>query len=407
MTAPPILKIRFVPGGKTARRNRTYANYIARNKASGVVIEDTAEASTGESHLRYLAERPKSHGLFNDVDDHPALDQAMRDAAGRGGPSWRLVVSLRDEDAAELGLTSLKHWRDFTRRYAPQFARVLGYSPDQVTWWAAHHRPPGKGRHGDPTERPHVHIMMLLNDGVPARRGELTDPELRDARRALAAEMFGPTRQRQGVERTAARDALVALSRAAVAEHGVLPTKQARHLDELLKQLADGMPGHGRAALRYLPPDATAKAREVADWLLSQDVAQPDLQRYEEATRNLASMYRLSSNTDEAWGNARRDLRDRMAQAAVREAVRLHRDERSDSEKHRRPQSAPEGGAGARSQRSESQRRAERLAAQTGHMITRHAERAERAAARGQARAVAEAEARVQAERLAQQGLER
>lgn len=382
MTSPPVLKIRFVRAGRTARRNRTYTNYIARNRASGVVIDDVREASAQDSHLRYLAERPKSHGLFTARDDHPDLEAAMLDAADRRGPSWRVVVSLRSEDAAELGLNTLKDWREFTRRYAPQFARALGYSPGQVTWWSAHHRPPGKGREDDPKERPHVHIMMALNPGVPARRGELSALELRDARRFLAAEMDGPRRQRLEVQRTAARNALVATSRDTATGKAPLGPGQAAELRALLDRLAQVMPGHGRATLRYLPPEATARARQIGDWLMAQDFARKDLARYEGATRALAAMYR--TGTDDAWENARRDLRDRMSQAAVRQAARLQRDHQYDRKTA-----------------------AERLASQATGILTRHARRSERAATRGQARAVDEAEAKVAAEQLAEQGLDR
>lgn len=383
MTSPPILKIQFVKAGRTAHRNRAYANYIARNKGSGVVLEDVrGPATTGDMHLRYLAERPRSHGLFTAHDDHPDLDEAMHDAAGRQGPSWRVIVTLRSEDAAELGLGTLKDWREFTRRYAPQFARALGYRPDQVAWWAAHHRPPGQGRENDPKFRPHVHIMIALNEGTPSRRGELSPLELRDARRFLAAEMEGPRRHSLEVQRTAARNALVAASREAAKGDAQLTPGQAVELRALLDDLARVMPGRGRAALSYLPPEATARARAIGDWLMAQDFAQTNVIRHEEATRALAAMYR--TNTDDAWENARRDLRDRLSQAAVRQATRLHRDRT-----YRRKTAA------------------QRLATQATSILAGHARRSERAQERGQARAVAETEAKVAAERLAEQGLDR
>ena len=75
----------------------SYARYIATRDGVELI-----EAPAGEGYLAYIAERPRSHGLFSarGVAD---LEQSMEVLNRHTGPVWTFVYSLRRADAARLG----------------------------------------------------------------------------------------------------------------------------------------------------------------------------------------------------------------------------------------------------------------------------------------------------------------
>ena len=75
----------------------SYARYIASRDGVELI-----EAPAGEGYLAYIAERPRSHGLFSarGVAD---LEQSMEVLNRHTGPVWTFVYSLRRADAARLG----------------------------------------------------------------------------------------------------------------------------------------------------------------------------------------------------------------------------------------------------------------------------------------------------------------
>ena len=157
-------------------------------------------------------------------------------------------------------------------------------------------------------------------------------------RRAVTREVFGPLRAQLAAERTAAREALVAAGRfnlgrmrrlpleAGAPSGGRLPPSFPRpDLDELARRiaaLAPQMPGRGRIALAFMPPEVKAEARTVADWVLQRPVLAPALAGLERATRDLTGLYSGQPQAgDAAWQRARADVRDRVAQAVLRAAA--------------------------------------------------------------------------------------
>ena len=73
-----------------------YAEYIA-TRDGAEMIEPAASG-----YLEYMAERPRSHGLFSG-DGVANLEQTMEEINAHAGPVWTFVYSLKREDAARLG----------------------------------------------------------------------------------------------------------------------------------------------------------------------------------------------------------------------------------------------------------------------------------------------------------------
>lgn len=366
-----MVKVRW--GGTRAAgraKDAAHAKYIATRP--GVAME--AEAA----HVGYMADRPRSTGLFGpDEATRPDLSATMEEVRGVRGATWRLVISLREEDAQQLGWIGLQRWQELTRNIMPGYERALGLPPGALRWVAAHHPEPG---------HPHVHVLAWMAPGHGVRQGLLNQQELREVRRVVAREMYGPVRAELVATRTAERDFLVSAGRANLQgaqrllrrvelEHeaeapgeGRLPPRFATHdleaLGRRLQTLAGQMPGHGRVALAYMPPEVKASAREIADWILARPVLGQSVETMREAVSDLTSLYSQRDGADTAAiGNAVGDVRDRIAQSVLRTAADLQKVIDRAPERARVPAAAVAEALGIQWAPGEEQRMAELLRA--------------------------------------------
>ena len=92
-----------------------YAEYIATR--DGVeLIKAPQPSHQGGGYLEYMAERPRSHGLFS-ADGPADLEKTMEEVNGHTGPVWTFVYSLKREDAHRLGYENSESWRKLLLAY--------------------------------------------------------------------------------------------------------------------------------------------------------------------------------------------------------------------------------------------------------------------------------------------------
>lgn len=66
--------------------------------------------NAGDQYLKYIAERPRSHGLFSNVQNTD-LEKTMQEVNSHPAPVWTFIYSLKREDAVRLGYDSAESWR--------------------------------------------------------------------------------------------------------------------------------------------------------------------------------------------------------------------------------------------------------------------------------------------------------
>lgn len=334
--APPFFRIKF---SNHAQKDANHVRYIGtRPGVEKVPVKD--ELAEDAAHIEYAGTRPRSTGLFGPDPQHPpVLAEAMKEVGNREtSSSWRIVFSFREDDAKELGVSNLISWQDLTRRSMAQFTKSIAMQPEHLHWVAAHH--PEQGH-------PHVHVLAWLADEAPKRRGELSALELRDVRRGISQEVFGPLRTRLAAERTMARNTMLAAAKENVrgAELIIqrielesqiaepvgerLPPRFSKqdleNLSEKIEKLGVIMPGKGQAKLAYMPVEVKEKARTIADWILSRPQMAGALNAHEKATRELTGLYtKKVERSDEAWQKSYNDLRDRVANTVIKSAAGLN-----------------------------------------------------------------------------------
>lgn len=345
--SPFVMKVAFYqPSKKNKARNIAHIHYIATRPGADmgeINIGDSLDIDPGTAagHAKYMGERPGSFGLFGPQDSVPSLKDVQDELKNHDGIVWRMVLSLKEEDAVKIGFTNRESWENILRVTIPEAANKMGIDESNLKWVAAFHQAQG---------HPHVHLVIW--EKVPSRkRGVLSKGERKDIRKIFIREIYAEERLAITTEKSAIRDLIRKIAQKDIMdlvkdiqkaklevrvftgqEPGLAPFLDTQASEELIKQLKElsgMMPGHGRAALKYMPPEVKDKAREIADWLLRQPGFLQSTERYKELAKQLAGHYtQRPENLDSASERAYKDIRDRVAQVVLKGAAVINRDER-------------------------------------------------------------------------------
>ena len=175
---PLVSKIRVHNPNKVRASvaNKNYVKYIATRE--GVALDDPGDMDgllelpgmekvnmdegvvhdkvSNANYLRYIACRPRSHGLFGNIDtsDLNSVMREVSEVSGQNRVVYRGIISLSEKDAEALNFKTAADWNRYLRKVMPGLAKELGVSPTDHTWVAAFH--------GEKTH-PHVHYELWDN----------------------------------------------------------------------------------------------------------------------------------------------------------------------------------------------------------------------------------------------------
>ena len=136
-----------------------------------------------ENYVGYLANRPGtvkfgSHGLFSQSDEPIDLEKIAKEIANHGGNVWTHVVSLRRDDAQQMGYDTLDSWRNLIKRQIPNISKNQKIDLKNLKWYAAFH---------DKKTNPHVHIIVYSTN---EREGFLTNQGIEKIRSGFANDIY-------------------------------------------------------------------------------------------------------------------------------------------------------------------------------------------------------------------------
>ena len=149
-----------------------YMKYIATR--DGV---ERIESTAGGGYLEYMAERPRSHGLFS-ADGTADLAEMMKEISSHNAPVWTFIYSLRREDAARLGYDTGENWRRLLLAHQTELAAAMKIPPGDFRRCAAFH---------DEKHHPHIHMMVWSRD---PKQGYLTEKGIEKMRSELSGAIF-------------------------------------------------------------------------------------------------------------------------------------------------------------------------------------------------------------------------
>lgn len=133
---------RDFPTVKALAEYGDYQSKPTKTTASALITmaleENWPAVQSSEGYARYIATRPRAerlgdHGLFGD-EDNVDLNTAMSELEHYTGNVWTHIISLKREDAAQLGYDSAKAWRDLLRANRNGIAAAMNIPPQNFRW---------------------------------------------------------------------------------------------------------------------------------------------------------------------------------------------------------------------------------------------------------------------------------
>lgn len=353
LSAPFVMKVKFyAPTGKNQNKNAAHVRYIGTR--SGADRSDTQwdlnedefdlkeiSPDSPAGHAKYANERPGSHGLFSqDPYTKPDMKEIQNELVKHEGIVWRMILSLKEEDAQILGYTGKRQWEQMLRSTVIDAAEKMQIKPTNVKWVAAFHEEKG---------HPHVHLIMWEKD--PKRdRGVLSKGEFTDVRKTFVNQIYAEERTRLFQEQTSIRDYIRDIVKDEVFDsvkilqnlensdlvldlksYGqTIDTSISPRLHEednktlamKLHNLSEGMPDKGRIAFKYMPEDVRKETLLITDWLLERPQFKPLVENFLGHAEEIASHHSFKpEDLQKSRKNAYQEIQKRMAQLVLRGAA--------------------------------------------------------------------------------------
>ncbi len=230
-----------------------------------IALEQHLDKISGrEKYMDYIANRPRvekfdSHGLFTAGDEPLVLSQVADEVASHTGNVWTPIISLRREDAAQMGYDNALAWKALLSEKAVEIAENLKIHPDHLKWYAAFH---------NESHHPHIHMVCYSTD---QGEGYLTKQGIKKIKSSLANEIFRQELIPLYGEKTQRRDDLKKQAGESMREMirqmkgGVL---QSDRMEQLLTLLAERLQTvGGKKQYGYLGPDLKNVVDEIVDEL--------------------------------------------------------------------------------------------------------------------------------------------
>ena len=211
-------------------------------------------------YMKYIAERPGSHGLFGN-DDIVDLQKAMDELKDYTGNVWTHIISLRREDAVQYGYDHANAWKNLIRSHRNEIAEAMHISPEHFRWYAAFHN---EGDH------PHIHMMAWSTD---PKEAYLSRDGIKTIKSVLANDIFSHEMVQLYEQKSETRQELVRAARQSMRE--LAKEMQSGFVDfpeqeMLMRRLAEQLGSiGGKHSYGYLPKDAKQLVDEIVDNMLS------------------------------------------------------------------------------------------------------------------------------------------
>ena len=264
-----IVKSPYIKGGGKGG----YAKYIATR--DGVELLPSG-------YMEYMAQRPRSHGLFGDADQVD-LSKAIQEVNEYPGNIWTHIISLKREDAQRLGYDHAPQWRNLLLAHRNDIAAAMHIPPQDFRWYAAFH---------DEGDHPHVHMMAW---SVKPGQAYLSKEGIQKIKSVLTNDIFIQEMLHTFEQKSKSRDELVQESRRAMREL----TRQmkagvcnAPAIEPLMQTLVIQLETtKGKKKYGYLPPKVKETVRKIVDQLEQLPVVNRCYQTWWELQQEIEDYY--------------------------------------------------------------------------------------------------------------------
>lgn len=321
MHSPVVLKIRCHNPNRhnSVVRNRNYLIYIATRE--GVMFQSGLEPDNAPNdiYVKYIAERPRSHGLFGnfDVTDVNVLANTLADYTRQGKNIFHGHVSLCEQDALETGYTDSQKWVYLLNSSMPDIAKEFHIPIDSFQWTAAVHMEP---------THPHCHFMFW--DTRDKVNSPFIHPSVQNRCRMHFSDfIFQEERENAILDKTAARDSILKLGKNILQDESdilrnLMPerihSKEISSLSLNLLHLMNVLPHTGRLQYKLLTPEVKVQVDQVVNQLLQVRSLEKEYNDYLSINIQISNSYSADKQKQEiTLAHADTDIRKRLGNAVL------------------------------------------------------------------------------------------
>ena len=269
-----------------------------------------------ENYIGYIANRPRvekqgAHGLFS-ADDKPIdLKNVTEEIANHNGVVFTNILSLKREDADNLGYNCAAKWKDLINRNALTIAKTMNISPQNLRWYAAFH---------NEKHHPHVHLVTYAVGQKPY----MTESGLDLLKRTLAKDIFADENLNIYKEQTNVRNELKAEAKKLIDDivnsinEGVYSNTL---VNDLLVQLTKELDKYsGRMMYGYLPKRAKNLIDGIVDEMAKDEKIQSLYDLWYKHRETIIYNYRddMPSRISLSANNEFKSIRNSVLQEALR-----------------------------------------------------------------------------------------
>lgn len=346
--APFVMKIKYYsPTKDNQSKNVDHIDYIANRPGAdkGDLEPENRQAEIEDDYVAYINARPGSQGLFGESPGNmPDIKHVQEELSNHKGLVWRMILSLREDDAVRLGYSNREAWEKMLRSQIKTAAEKMRIERSNLGWCAAFHEAKG---------HPHTHVVFWEKN--PQRTtGRLSSVELRDVKKTFAGEVYREERLKMMMEKSAMRELVRTEAKGSLTKAkevirelklatkdgmtdlkvvfgtsaGSLPPELTKEMElaEKLVSLSHELPGKGRAAFQFMPENVKEQAIAVADYILRQPGFQQEVEKYLAAQEGLSKTYTSHpGQVKAARERAYQDLQKRVANLVVKGAADVNR----------------------------------------------------------------------------------
>ena len=326
-----ISKIRCAsPNRKnTAVQTLNHLKYIATRPGVDLTPIKTSAGDDASIYLKYISERPRSHGLFGNlsnkkIGDLDALCKEMYQLS-KQKVIYKGIVSLNEEDATRLGYTNKDSWNSLLNVAMPDIAHEFNIPIQNMSWVAAFHQEQG---------HPHIHYMLWRNDDKIASPFIHKSVQNR-CRQIFSKYIFEADRELSVAIKTAARNELLDMSKELVGypelsleSEGVLKItpKELSEVSALLFNLHPLLPT-GRLNYKFLPPEVKKEVDSIIEHILSYPAFESKYCEYVEACKKISASYSVvGKKAEHNLFSAEKELRTRLANIILKKVKTIPAD---------------------------------------------------------------------------------
>lgn len=185
------------PDAINRKKNSSHISYIAKRQGAATELDQSLDnVLLNETDEQLKTEKNSKHGLFG-PNGAENLKEIKKEILQHNGIVWRMRISLREEDARRLNMTTRRDWELMIKDQIPIIQKAMNLQG--VRWVAAYH-----------PEQGHPHLHLVLWEKNPLRkRGVYPNKTMERIQNSLIKYIYKPDRIRQLQERDALKSYLI------------------------------------------------------------------------------------------------------------------------------------------------------------------------------------------------------